>query len=64
MEYYECTTYNSRHKVRANPQTSNMDAVKSHRFSQICVFTCVARSVQEVLFIILIQVVTIIVRLK
>jgi len=44
--HYEHGTYNSHHKVLANLQASNMNAVKSKGcvpFSKICVFTFVAR---------------------
>jgi len=40
------STYNSHHKVLVNQQASNTDALKSEScvpFSQICVFTFVAR---------------------
>jgi len=44
--HYEYSTDNSHGKVLVNLQASNMDAVKSKScvpFSQICVFTFVAR---------------------
>jgi len=44
--HYEYSTYNSHHKVLVNLQASNMDAFKTKScvlFSQICVFTFVAR---------------------
>jgi len=44
--HYEYSIYNSHHKVLVNLQASIMDAVKSKTFvpfSQICVFTFVAR---------------------
>jgi len=44
--HYEYSTYNSHHKVLVNLHASNLDALRSKNcvpFSQICVFTFVAR---------------------
>jgi len=44
--HYECGIYNSHHKVLINLHASNMDALISKScvlFSQICVFTLVAK---------------------
>jgi len=46
VHHYECSTYNSHHKLLVNLQASNMDALKSKscvQFSQIYVFTFLAR---------------------